>query len=99
MDITVTHQADEATVAVSGPLNANTATALEAALDGAFDGAASVAFDFSDLDYISSAGLRVLMVAYKRATAGGGTIRVANACEEVREVFEITGFSDLFEIA
>lgn len=39
------------------------------------------------------------MVAYKRATAGGGTIRVANACEEVREVFEITGFSDLFEIA
>lgn len=99
MDITVTHQAGEATVAVCGSLNANTATDLEAALDQAFDGSPSVVFDFAGLEYISSAGLRVLMVAYKRASAAGGSIRVANACDEVREVFEITGFSDLFEIA
>ena len=53
----------------------------------------------SDWHYQASAGLRVLMGAYKRSVAAGGSIRVTGTSDEVREVFEITGFTDLFEVA
>ncbi len=99
MDISVTRNGTEATIAVVGSLNANTATDLEAAVEETMADCTSAVFDFTDLEYISSAGLRVLMVAYKKAAAAGGTISVTGACEEVREVFEITGFSDLFTIS
>ena len=96
MQITVTNSQDVATIAIEGSLNTNTAPELERAVDEAFHHATSITFDMSKLDYISSAGLRVLMVAYKQATAANGEIRVSGASEEVQEVFEITGFSDLF---
>ena len=99
MDISVTRNGTEATIAVVGSLNANTATDLEATVEETMADCTSAVFDFTDLEYISSAGLRVLMVAYKKAAAAGGTISVTGACEEVREVFEITGFSDLFAIS
>lgn len=99
MDISVTRNGTEATIAVVGSLNANTATDLEAVVEETMADCTSAVFDFTDLEYISSAGLRVLMVAYKKAAAAGGTISVTGACEEVREVFEITGFSDLFAIS
>lgn len=99
MEVSVTKQGDTATIAVSGFLNASTAAELETKVEEALDGCVSAVFDFSNLEYISSAGLRVLMVAYKRATALGGTVRVIGACDDVREVFEITGFSDLFDVS
>lgn len=98
MNISVTRSDDTATISVEGFLNANTATDLEASVEEVMADVATVTFDFSDLEYISSAGLRVIMVAYKKAMAGGGAINVTGTCDEVREVFEITGFSDLFEI-
>lgn len=99
MKITVTNDQDRALIAVEGSLNTNTAPDLERAVEQAFSSATSATFDLNDLDYISSAGLRVLMVAYKKATACGGTINVCGASEEVQEVFEVTGFSDLFDVA
>lgn len=99
MNTNVTKDNATATIIVEGFLNANTATDLEEQVEQAMSDCASAVFDFSSLEYISSAGLRVLMVAYKKATAAGGTVRVEGACDEVREVFEITGFSDLFEIS
>lgn len=99
MQITVANDQHVATISVEGSLNTNTAPDLERAVEGAFESASSVVFDLGRLDYISSAGLRVLMVAYKRATAAGGTVRVNGASEEVQEVFEITGFTDLFEVS
>ncbi len=99
MNINVTKDNATATIAVEGFLNANTATDLEEQVEQAMSDCSNAVFDFSSLEYISSAGLRVLMVAYKKATAAGGTVRVEGACDEVREVFEITGFSDLFEIS
>lgn len=99
MDITVTRTDAEAVIKANGFLNANTATDLEGTVEQVMADCSTVTFDFSELEYISSAGLRVLMVAYKKALAGGGSIRVTGTCEEVREVFEITGFGDLFDIS
>ncbi len=99
IEINIESGADGATVAVGGYLNANTSPDLEAQLAPVLDGCANVTFDFSGLEYISSAGLRVLMGAYKRTVAAGGSIRVTGASDEVREVFEITGFTELFEVA
>lgn len=99
IEINATTNDKEATVEVSGFLNANTAPELEAKVDELIQGCESVTFEFSKLEYISSAGLRVLMSAYKRAAGVGGTIRVVGTSAEVREVFEITGFTDLFEVA
>lgn len=99
IEINIAAGTGEATVAVAGYLNANTAPDLEERLASVLDDCTSVTFDFSGLEYISSAGLRVLMGAYKRTLAAGGAIRVTGASDEVREVFEITGFTDLFEVA
>lgn len=99
IEINIEPGAEESTVTVAGYLNANTAPDLEARLASDLGACASVTFDFSGLEYISSAGLRVLMGAYKRSVAAGGSIRVTGTSDEVREVFEITGFTDLFEVA
>ncbi len=61
------------------------------------DGAETLTLDFSGLDYVSSAGLRVLLAAYKRM-AGKGGMKIRNVNEVVREVFEVTGFEDILTI-
>lgn len=99
METSVAFADGTATISVSGSLNTNTASELESVLNTAFESASSVTFDFAHLDYISSAGLRVLMVAYKKADALGGSIQIVGASDEVRDVFEVTGFSDIFDIS
>lgn len=95
MDIDITTEGDIGRVALAGSLNTNTAGELESALDSVLDQVKSLVFDFTDLDYVSSAGLRVLMMAFKRL---GGGVAVEHASDEIREVFDITGFSTLFDI-
>ncbi len=85
------------TLAVAGRLDTNTAPELEAAVK--LDGATALVFDFAALDYISSAGLRILLTAKKSLMATGGTMSVVNANASVRSVFEITGCSELFGLA
>ena len=83
------------TLKVSGRLDTNTSPDLLAALK--CDGATSVEFDFADLEYISSAGLRVLLSAHKAMAKKGG-MKVTHVNEMVMEVFEVTGFSDILTI-
>lgn len=87
----------ELTIALEGRLDTMTAPELEAELSKSLDGAESLMLDFSKLEYISSAGLRVLLSAHK-AMSGNGGLKVTNANEIVQEVFEVTGFADILTI-
>ena len=84
-------------IALEGRLDTMTAPGLEAELKKSMDGAESLTLDFSRLEYISSAGLRVLLSAHKAMSAKGG-MKVTNVNEIVREVFEVTGFADILVI-
>lgn len=84
------------TLKVGGRLDTNTSPDLEAELK--FDGVNEVVFDFTNLEYISSAGLRILLTAQKAMMTCGGAMTIANPNESVRGVFEITGCSDIFTI-
>ncbi len=83
--------------ALEGRLDTTTAPELERELKNDLDGATRLTLDFSKLDYISSAGLRVLLSAHKAMSRKGG-MTVTNVNEMVREVFEVTGFSDILNI-
>ena len=85
------------TLKVAGRLDTNTSADLEAAL--ALDGVGGVVFDFSELEYISSAGLRILIAAQKAMSANGGSMAIVGPNEAVRSVFEITGCSEIFTIS
>ena len=84
-------------IALEGRLDTMTAPELEAELRTSMDSAETLTMDFSKLEYISSAGLRVLLSAHKVMSAKGG-MKVTNVNEIVREVFEVTGFSDILTI-
>ena len=83
------------TIALEGRLDTTTAPQLEAELT--LDGVSELTFDFEKLDYISSAGLRVLLAAQKVMNKQG-TMKISNVNADIMEVFEITGFSDILTI-
>jgi anti-sigma B factor antagonist len=87
----------ELTLAVNGRLDTTTAPELEKELNASLNGAESLILDFSKLEYISSAGLRVLLSAQKQMSKKGG-MKVRNVNEVVQEVFEVTGFADILTI-
>ena len=84
-------------IALEGRLDTMTSPELEAELKQSMDGAESLTLDLSKLEYISSAGLRVLLSAHKAMTGKGG-MKVKNVNEIVQEVLEVTGFSDILTI-
>ena len=84
-------------IALEGRLDTMTSPELETELNKDLNDADSLTLDFSKLDYISSAGLRVLLSAHKAMSAKGG-MKVTNVNEIVREVFEVTGFADILTI-
>ena len=98
MDISTSYEGDAATVAVSGHLNTNTAGELEQELSEVFGRTYRVTLDFAGLDYLSSAGLRVLVGAQKQVVAAGGAMRIVYLADDVREVFEITGLIDVLDV-
>ena len=85
------------TFTLSGRLDTTTAPQLEAQVKENIDGVESLTFDFAALEYISSAGLRVLLSTQKIMNKQGNMV-VKNASEEVKEIFEVTGFSDILTI-
>ena len=85
------------TIALEGRLDTTTAPQLEDELKHSLDGVSSLVFDFAALDYISSAGLRVLLSAQKTMNKQGD-MKLINVSETVSEVFEVTGFSDILTI-
>ena len=82
---------------VSGRLDTTTAPTLEAAVSEAISGCDALVLDFAGLEYISSAGLRVILKAQKAMAAKGG-MTLKNVNETIMEIFEITGFSDILTI-
>ena len=85
------------TTAPKGRLDTTTSPDLEAELKASLDSVTELTMDFSELDYISSAGLRVLLAAHK-AMSGKGGMKVTHVNEIVGEIFEVTGFSDILTI-
>ena len=84
------------TIALEGRLDTTTAPELEQEIKN-LDGVTELVMDFARLDYISSAGLRVLLSAQKKMSKQG-SMKVIHANEMVLEVFEVTGFSDILTI-
>ena len=97
LDIKKTMDGNELVIALKGRLDTLTSPQLEEELNGCIDDAEVLVFDFSELEYISSAGLRVLLSAQKTMNTKG-SMSVRNVSDEIREIFDVTGFSDILTI-
>ncbi|HJB76745.1 STAS domain-containing protein [Oscillibacter valericigenes] len=97
--MTITKTAENGTlrIALEGRLDTNTAPQLEAELKTSLSGITELELDFSGLEYISSAGLRVLLAAQKTMSRQG-KMTIRNVNETIMEVFEITGFVEILTI-
>ena len=98
MNITVDRTGGALTFALEGRLDTTTAPEFDETLKGSLEGVTDLTLDLKKLDYLSSAGLRVLLSAQKMMNRQG-TMTVKNVNETIMEVFEITGFSDILTIA
>ena len=85
------------TVMLSGRLDTTTAPELEKALQAADASITELILDFAGLAYVSSAGLRVLLTTQKKMNKQGKMI-IRNVCDDIKEIFEITGFLDILTI-
>lgn len=96
MTISKTLEGNKLTIAVEGRLDTNTAPELQNEIVTIGD-VEELVFDFGKLLYISSAGLRVLMIAQKGMSRKGG-VKIINASDDVKEIFDITGFSSILTV-
>ena len=97
MKINKTRNGTELELSLEGRLDTTTAPELEHVLKEELDGATTLIMNFEKLDYISSAGLRVLLSAHKAMSQKGG-MKVIHTNEMVLEVFDVTGFADILTI-
>ena len=97
MDIKKTKNDTTLTLAIQGRIDTTTAPQLEAELRPDIDGVTELYLDFTGVEYISSAGLRVLLSAQKLMSRQGKMV-LSHVNESVMEVFEVTGFSDILTI-
>jgi len=99
MEITVAKIADVVTLRLLGKLDATVADAFEEQILGQIDsGERLIVVDLARLDYIASAGLRVLAFANKRLNGANGRMALCSLQEHVREVFDVVGFLSLFPV-
>lgn len=98
MDINVTKNDNQLTIALTGRLDTSTASELDASLAENLPGVTDLTFDFTNLDYISSAGLRSLLATQKKMNAVDGKMAIKNANDIIKEAFEITGFIDILTL-
>lgn len=85
-------------IAPEGRLDTTTSPELEELLKQEIGGVTDLRMDFAKLEYISSAGLRVLLYASKAMKSGGGRFVIRNVCKDIMDVFVITGFADKLTI-
>ena len=97
MTIQIKRNADETIIELTGRLDTTTAPALDKTVNEDVADAKNLVLNLKGLEYISSAGLRVLLSAQKKMQKVG-SMKVQNVCEEVMEVFEMTGFADILVI-
>lgn len=97
MKITKTSTGSSLCLALEGRLDTTTAPELEKELAGEIKGVTELTIDMSSLDYLSSAGLRVLLGAQKTMNKQG-SMKVVHVNDTIMEIFEVTGFSDILTI-
>ena len=97
MTIEIKRNAEETTVEIVGRIDTTTAPALDKTINEDMKDVTNLVLDMKGLEYISSAGLRVLLGAQKRLQKTG-SMKLTNVCEEVMEIFEMTGFCDILTI-
>lgn len=97
MTINKTQNGNELKIALEGRLDTTTAPTLDDELKTALEGIEKLEFDFGKLEYISSAGLRVLLSAQKVMNKQGSMV-IREVSEEIQEIFEVTGFVDILTI-
>lgn len=99
MIVSKKQEGSKLTVELEGRIDTLTAPQLETELAPLLDGVSALVIDLAQVAYISSAGLRVLLSTHKKMISAGGSLTIANAVSAVREVFDITGFSDILTLA
>ena len=97
LNIKKTIENDETVFMLKGRLDTTTAPELDSELQNSLNGVKTLTLDIKELDYVSSAGLRVLLSAQKIMNKQGA-MKVINVSDAVMEIFEVTGFSDILEI-
>lgn len=97
MTVTTNSEGEKLTIAVEGKLGTSSAGELEKALRDNIDGKSELVFDFAKLEYMASAGLRVLLSAGK-VMKKQGSMKIINVPEAVMEVFTFTGMTDVMNI-
>lgn len=97
MEIKKISDGAELTIALEGRLDTTTAPQLEAEIKECLNGVTDLTFDFSKLDYISSAGLRVILTAQKTMNKQG-EMALTNVNQTIQEVLDVTGFNDILTI-
>lgn len=96
MKIDIKKENNKLKISLEGRLDTNTSPELEKEIQN-LEGIESLVFDFEKLEYISSAGLRVLLVAQKTMNKQG-TMLIKNANENIKDIFEVTGFTEILTI-
>lgn len=97
LNINKTQKDSTLTLALEGRLDTVTSPELDEVVKEALDGVTELVFDFTELKYISSAGLRVLLSAQKKM-AKQGSMKILHVNETIMEIFEVTGFSEILTI-
>ena len=97
MTINVERDFELVTLEITGRLDTTTAPNLESVINDISNDTKELMFDMSGVEYISSAGIRVLLGAYKKMSINQGKIRIEKVNDMVREVFEMTGLSEMLE--
>lgn len=97
MTITKTAEGTKLTLALEGSLDTNTAPQLEETIANSIDGVTEMVLDLAKTEYLSSAGLRVILATQKQMSKVG-SLTITNVNETIMEVFEVTGFTDILTI-
>ena len=97
MIINVERDFELVTLEITGRLDTTTAPNLESVINELLEDTKEIIFDMSGLEYISSAGIRVLLGAYKKMNTNHGIMRIEKANDMVSEIFEMTGLLELLE--
>ncbi len=98
--MTISETRNESTIklAVEGRIDTNTSPELQRSILQAFQKGNEVIVDLAQVDYVSSAGLRALLIGQKTASSKGGSMKLTNVCEAVMKVFAMTGFAQMLTI-
>lgn len=98
MDVVIMNAGGVTTAQVSGRIDSTTAPELDAKISGDLKGAKNFVLDFANVEYISSAGLRVVLAASKVVKGNQGSFKIINTSPLIKEIFDMTGFSEVITI-